>query len=126
MELAREAAQVYKMEKTHSIIDEVRDARATVECGLEARVLSLPEIFKQLATAVILVFDSRLSDFHLREYVRLLYVIEGARIRAHNGAMHLYEKGAWIPFQGLIKDGVLCRVKKFMVWLEGTFRQLPA
>jgi len=62
----------------------------------------------------------------MREHVCLLYIIEGGTyLRAHSGTCFYYSNGAFRPFTGVPPQGVLSRVKDYLLQLEGLYRSLP-
>ena len=79
---------------------------------------------RHLAAAALGVYRTRISDLFVRDYVALLWVIEGDRfLRAHGGVCYLYhEHGAFQAFVGVPPESTFARLKPFLLQLEGIFR----
>ncbi|CAE7200946.1 unnamed protein product [Symbiodinium natans] len=87
-----------------------------------------PETVQHLAAAALTCYRARLSDMFVRDYVALLWVMEGDRfLRAHNGTCYLYhEHGAFQAFVGMPPESTFSRVKPFLLQLEGMFRLMSS
>ena len=87
-----------------------------------------PETVQHLAAAALTCYRTRLSDMFVRDYVALLWVMEGDRfLRAHNGTCYLYhEHGAFQAFVGMPPESTFSRVKPFLLQLEGMFRLMSS
>ena len=124
--MAAAAATVYTEELPTSILGEVEMAKKEVRDAVTQVGFPVSEYLQCLASAAVVVFNRRLTDFHLRDYILLFYLMEGDnRIRAHNGTLYTYSGGVWKQFSGLISDAALGRTKAFLLHLEGLFRLLP-
>ena len=109
------------------IVAEVQARRQSVRVAAAEEQLSLPRSVESLLVAASCVFDKRMGDLGVREHVLLLFIVDGdTHLRAHNGAVYQYAHGAWTPFEGLVSDSALGRIKDFLLHLEGLFRLLPA
>ena len=123
--LASAAAEVYGAEHTTSVLGEIQDLRLRVSRAVSDGHREISPYLQKLACAALLVFSRRMTDFHLRDHVLLFYLMEGGTgIRAHNGTLYCYNKGAWSMFSGLISDALLGRSKDFLLEVEGLFRAL--
>ncbi|CAE7905850.1 unnamed protein product, partial [Symbiodinium necroappetens] len=90
---------------------------------------SWPDSLQHVVQGAICVHRLRLLDISRREEVFFLELIEGGsrHVRAHNGqCFFLSEHGHWAVYNGVIPQGVLARCKKFLLYLEGLYRLLPA
>ena len=84
-----------------------------------------PADLKQIAVGALSVYRYRLIDITMREHAHLLYIVEGhQRLRAHRGTCFVYKDGAFTPFTGVAPQGLLGRVKEFILRLEGLFRSI--
>ena len=82
---------------------------------------------QQIAVVLLLTYKLRLVDMSMKEYVHLIWAIEGDRwLRAHNGTLYLYADGAWRPFVGIFPVSVISRVRRVLLNTEGFLRMLPA
>ena len=79
----------------------------------------------KVGVVLSLVHRCRLVDISMKEYVHILYCIEGGRyMRAHNGTLFLYDNGAYKPFVGIFSVSTLTRVRKVLLRVEGLLRLL--
>ena len=84
-------------------------------------------VVQQIAVVLLLTFKLRLVDMSMKEYVHLIWAIEGDRfLRAHNGTLYLYVDGAWRAFSGIFPVSVITRVRLVLQYAEGFLRLLPA
>ncbi len=84
---------------------------------------------QKLACGALACFRMRLLDISLREHTHLLYIILGdTQLRAHQGRCHTYDMylGYWQHYDGLLSESSMDYVKRFLLRLEGFFRELPA
>ena len=82
---------------------------------------------QEVAVVLLLTHQLRLVDMSMKEYVHIIYAIEGDRhLRSHNGTLYLYQDGAWRPFCGIFPVSVLTRVRRVLSRLEGLLHMLPA
>ena len=72
--------------------------------------------------AALGVYRTRISDLFVRDYVALLWVIEGDRfLRAHGGVCYLYhEHGAFQAFVGVPPESTFARLKPFLLQLNNS------
>ncbi len=83
---------------------------------------------QKLACGALACFRMRLLDISLREHTHLLYIILGdTQLRAHQGRCHTYDMylGYWQHYDGLLSESSMDYVKRYLLRLEGFFRQLP-
>ena len=82
----------------------------------------------RLAASAINVYRTRLSDIFVRDFVGLVWIMEGERyIRAHQGVCYLYHMdGAFEAYTGIPPESTFFRLRKFLLKLEGLFRHLSA
>lgn len=83
---------------------------------------------KKLACGALACFRMRLLDISLREHTHLLYIILGdTQLRAHQGRCHTYDMylGHWQHYDGLLSESSMDYVKRYLLRLEGFFRELP-
>ena len=82
----------------------------------------------RLGAAAITVYRTRYSDMFVRDFVALVWVMEGERfLRAHGGVCYMYhEHGAFQAFAGVPPESTFARVKPFLLQLEGIFHLLSA
>ena len=79
----------------------------------------------KVAVVLTLVHRCRLLDICMKEYVHILYSVEGRDyMRAHNGTLFLYDNGAYSPFVGIFGVSTLGRVRRVMQRVEGLLRLL--
>lgn len=125
--LVLEAARLHVVEPEETIPEYFRVASHAVRNACAEKGLTPSDYQIRLFVAALRVFDLRESDFNQREFVLMLYIIEGhARLRAHQGSIFTYQKGAFVPFTGILSDATVDRVHRFFVYLEGLFRRIPA
>ena len=82
-----------------------------------------PEDMVRLSAAAINVYRTRLTDIFVRDFVGLIWIIEGERyIRAHRGVCYLYHsEGAFDAYNGVPPESTFYRLKKTLLRLEGCF-----
>ena len=110
-----------------NILFEISEVRRVVATSQQSS--SWPESLQHVVQGAICVHQLRLLDISRREEVFFLELIEGSsrHVRAHNGqCFFLSEHGHWAVYNGVIPQGVLARCKKFLLFLEGLYRLLPA
>ena len=79
----------------------------------------------KVGVVLSVVHRCRLLDICMKEYVHILYCIEGGNyMRAHNGTLFLYSNGAYKPFVGIFTVSTLTRVQKVLLRVEGLLRLL--
>ena len=86
------------------------------------------DALRHIAVGAMAVHKMRLIDLSMREEVLFLELIEGdgVYIRCHNGTCYQYSSaGHWESFRGVVHQGCLARVKKYLLRLEGVFRTMP-
>jgi len=78
----------------------------------------------RLTAAALNVYRTRLTDIFVRDFVGLVWIIEGERyIRAHRGVCYLYHsEGAFDAYNGVPPESTFYRLKKTLLRLEGLFR----
>lgn len=109
------------------ILADIRQLEEKVHACCSPNRVRLSPYMTKLFVAAVSVFDLRLTDYTLRHYVLLLYIVEGEEhMRAHNGVLYMYKHGAWVPWTGLTSDAAITRVHQFFANLEGAFRALQA
>ncbi|CAE7630170.1 unnamed protein product [Symbiodinium sp. CCMP2592] len=84
------------------------------------------DMLVRAAAAGLTVYRTRYQDLFVRDYVALLWIMEGERyLRSHNSTCYLYhEHGAFEAFRGIPPESTFARVKPFLLTLEGMFRIL--
>ena len=93
---------------------------------LQVRAALFQETGWLFAVAALVVYRLDFIDMSMKGHVHMLYAVEGGRtLRAHSGTCYMYSDGAWRPFQGVLSEGVLSRMKATLLWVEGLFRTLP-
>ena len=110
-----------------NILFEISEVKRTV--ALSPQSSSWPDSLQHVVQGAICVHRLRLLDISRREEVFFLELFEGSsrHVRAHNGqCFFLSEHGHWAVYNGVIPQGVLARCKKFLLFLEGLYRLLPA
>ena len=110
-----------------NILFEISEVKRTV--ALSPQSSSWPDSLQHVVQGAICVHRLRLLDISRREEVFFLELIEGGsrHVRAHNGqCFFLSEHGYWAVYNGVIPQGVLARCTKFLLFLEGLYRLLPA
>ena len=82
------------------------------------------EDFVRVAAGALTVYRTRYTDLFVRDYVALIWIIEGQRyLRAHNGICYLYHShGSFEAFAGVPPEATFVRVKRFLQQAEGLFR----
>jgi hypothetical protein len=109
-----------------SILHEIASIQRCLQQREDARAWH-PSL-RHIVQGAIAVHRLRLVDISRREEVFFLELIEGSgqHVRAHGGqCFFLSEHGHWAPYNGVVPQGTLARCKKFLLLLEGLFRQLP-
>ena len=93
---------------------------------VKQRQPSWSDTLVRAAAAGLTVYRTRYQDLFVRDYVALLWIMEGERyLRSHNGTCYLYhEHGAFEAFRGIPPESTFARVKPFLLTLEGMFRTL--
>ncbi|CAE7209382.1 unnamed protein product, partial [Symbiodinium microadriaticum] len=93
---------------------------------IRVRQPTWPEDMVRLAASAINVYRTRLTDIFVRDFVSLIWIIEGGRyIRAHRGVCYLYHTdGAFDPYNGVPPESTFFRLKKSLLRLEGLFRRM--
>lgn len=108
------------------IVADIRRLEEKVSASCSQAAVDVSPYMRKLLVAAVSVFDLRLTDFTLRHYVLLLYIVEGQEhMRAHNGVLYTYKHGAWVPWTGVTSDAAITRVHQFFAHLEGAFRAVP-
>ena len=116
---------------TSDIVEEPCDIVAQTDRYLELVERRCPAGYplavKRVAVGALCVYRYRLIDMSTREHTHLLYIVEGwHQMRAHRGTCYVYRNGAFTPFTGVPPQGLLGRVKEYVLRLEGLFRTLDA
>ena len=125
--LVSAAKALHKADADRGIVSDVEARREAVQEAGRAEGFVFPRNVESLIVAASCVYDKRLSDIGVREHVLLLWIVDGdCNLRSHNGTVYQYGQGAWTPFEGLVTDSALGRIKDFLLHLEGIFRLIPS
>ncbi|CAE7561822.1 unnamed protein product [Symbiodinium sp. CCMP2592] len=108
----------------HQPVASVREQAKKQIAYVRLRQSTWPEDMVRLTAAAINVYRTRLTDIFVRDFVGLVWIIEGDRyIRAHRGVCFLYHSdGSFDPYSGVPPESTFYRLKKTLLRLEGLFR----
>ena len=108
----------------HQPVASVREQAKRQTEYVRLRQPTWPEDMVRLTAAAINVYRTRLTDIFVRDFVGLVWIIEGDRyIRPHRGVCFLYHSdGSFDPYNGVPPESTFYRLKKTLLRLEGLFR----
>ncbi|CAK0846846.1 unnamed protein product, partial [Prorocentrum cordatum] len=128
-----------KVDAKKGRLRQVRAAPVATNTGLVADAEKYAEIvererpnwssdLKRIGLAALCVYRSRPVDVGTVQHVQMIWIILGGRLlRAHNGRAYFYDQrlGYFDVFDGLLPPELLFAASRFMLTLEGIFRDFP-
>ena len=81
---------------------------------------ALPEFAEHVIAGVLVFVDYRPDPGDTHDQVLLMHLVEGGRYMwAHGGQLFVYKDGGRVPYEGVMPEGAISRVKCYFTLLEG-------